>query len=77
VVTLGGAAASGVAFALFGVTPAGMVALATLCFAAFGPSIVGTSSVPPGEIDPRAVRRYREQNPGTTITEAASTVAGR
>jgi hypothetical protein len=74
VVTPGGLLASSVACALFGAAPGGMVALATLCFAAFGPSIIGSSSVPSGEIDPREVRRFRQDRPGPTISEAAAAV---
>ncbi|MBF4607721.1 hypothetical protein [Curtobacterium sp. VKM Ac-1393] len=74
-VTSGGVTASLVAFALFGAAPAGIVVLATLCFAAFGPSIVGSAAVPSGKIDPREVRRYRQDHPGTTISEAAAAVA--
>lgn len=77
-VTFGGVATSFVAAALFGIGPAGMVALATLWFAASGPSIVGASpaasSAALAEVEPRAVRRYREEHPGATIREAMSAV---
>lgn len=79
IVTLVGVAATPIACALFGVLPAGTVALATLWFAASGPSIVGATKPArdAGELDPREVRRYREDHPGTTISEAAAAVARR
>ena len=73
--TLGGLAAAILAYALFGPLAAGIVALATVCSASFGPDIVGSTTVlAAGPIDPRAVRRYREEHSGTTISEAASVV---
>lgn len=75
---MGGVAAMLVAFPLFGPVFAGMIALATLCFVAFGRNVMGSSSLPRGStIDVEAVRRYREQRPETTITEAAAIVARR
>lgn len=67
------------AWALFGLVPAGMVSLATLWFAASGPSIIGSSEVSPdvGNADSREVRRYREDHPGTTISEAVAAVGRR
>jgi len=78
-VSLGGVVAAFAAFALFGALPAGMLSLATLWFAASGPGAVGTSA-PASDataIDPRAVRRYREDHPGATISEAVAAVARR
>lgn len=79
IVTLVGVAAAPITFTLFGVLPAGMVTLATLWFAASGPSIIGTTNLADdaGGLDPREVRRYREDHPGTTISEAAAAVARR
>lgn len=74
--TLGGLAAAILAFALFGPVYAGIVALATLCFAAFGTSVIGNTTILVTKpVDPEVVRRYREEHPGATISEAASVVA--
>jgi hypothetical protein len=75
-ITLGGLAAAVLAYPLFGPMYAGILALATLCFATFGSPIVGSTAIPAtGLIDPEVVRRYREAHPGTTISEAAAVVA--
>jgi hypothetical protein len=75
-ITLGGLAAAILAYSLFGPMYAGILALATLCFTAFGSPILGsTTTLATGPIDPEAVRRYRESHPGTTISEAAAVVA--
>lgn len=75
-ITLGGLAAAILAYSLFGPMYAGILALATLCFAAFGSPVVGsTTTLATGPIDPESVRRYREAHPGTTISEAAAVVA--
>lgn len=75
-ITLGGLAAAILAYALFGPIYAGILALATLCFAAFGRSIIGSTTILATKpIDAEAVRRYREEHPGATISEAASVVA--
>lgn len=78
-VTFGGVTASLTAFALFGAAEAGMVALATLWLAASGPSVVGMATIAGdlGCVDPHEVRRYREDHPGTTISEAVAVVARR
>lgn len=77
-ITFAGLAAAVLAFALFGPIEAGIVAIATLCHAAFGTSIVGTSLIPPGtDVDPRDVRRFRREHPEATIREAAAAVARR
>jgi hypothetical protein len=77
--TVGGVAASVGAVALFGVVPAGMLSLATLWFAASGPSIIGrpdiTSHV--NDVDPRVVLRYRADHPGTTISDAVTAIGRR
>jgi hypothetical protein len=77
--TVGGVAASVGAAALFGVVPAGMLSLATLWFAASGPSVIGrpdiTSDV--DDVHPRAVRRYRADHPGTTISDAVTAIGRR
>lgn len=76
-VTIGGAAAAIGACALFGISAGGMVAIAAMCVAASGPSIIGTTPVGTSTVCAREVRRYRETHPGTTITEAAAAVARR
>jgi hypothetical protein len=77
--TCGGVAASVGAAALFGVVPAGMLSLATLWFAASGPSVIGRSTVTSDaeDVDPREVRRYRTHHPGTTISEAVAAISRR
>ncbi len=67
------------AFALFGTAPAGMVAFGTLWFAAASPGADDSIAVDlrGARVDPRDVRRYREDHPGTTIIEAASAIARR
>lgn len=66
------------ALPLFGSVFAGLVLLATLCVASAAPSVVGATRLSPtSAIDPRAVRRLREQHPGMTITEAAAIITGR
>jgi hypothetical protein len=76
-IILGGLATSIAASALYGVTLAGMVALATLWFASSRPSMVGTlpEAASLDGVDPRAVRRYRKEHPSATIGEAAVAVA--
>jgi hypothetical protein len=75
-ITLGGLAAAILAYSLFGPMYAGILALATLCFAAFGSPIVGSATTrATGPIDPESVRRYREAHPGATISEAAAAAA--
>lgn len=77
-ITLAGLAAAVLALALFGPIQAGIVAIATLCHAAFGRTIVGTTPIRPGTgEDPHEVRRYRVEHPGTTISEAVAAVARR
>lgn len=78
-VTVAGVLAALGAFAMFGVATAGMLALATLWFAASGPSTLGAVSVDLRgvDLDAREVRRYREDHPGATIIEGTSAVARR
>lgn len=77
--TFGGVVASAGAAALFGVVPAGMLSLATLWFAASGPSIIGRSAVTSDakNVDPGEVRLYRADHPGTTISEAVAAIGRR
>ncbi|MFZ7088901.1 hypothetical protein [Curtobacterium sp. RRHDQ10] len=68
---LGGLASVVIAWVAIDAPIAGMVLLATLVFAASARPVVGNTPISAGTtIDPRAVRRYREQHPGATITEA-------
>lgn len=77
ILTFAGLAAIGLALALFGSLYACAVALATLCYATSGKSVIGDTSVPPGSnVDPSEVRRYRLEHPGATISEAAAAIAG-
>ncbi|WP_139199833.1 hypothetical protein [Curtobacterium sp. MCBA15_008] len=78
IVTICGLAAAIIAFGLFGPVFAGIIALATLCSAAFGTRIIGNASTGGvGDVDPAEVRRYREEHPGATITEGIASVARR
>jgi len=55
-----------------------MLLLGTLSFAAFMKPVIGNSAVPAAAtITAQEVRRYREQHPGSTISEAAAAVARR
>lgn len=57
---------------------AGMVLMATLFYAAFSKPIIGSTQVPVNaRITVDEVRHYREQHPGSTISEAAAAVARR
>jgi hypothetical protein len=78
IATLGGLAASALALELFGWTVAGVVLLATAC-AAFRSPVIGDTPVldPATSIDPAAVRRYREDHPGATISDAVAAVSRR
>lgn len=78
ILTLAGLATAGLALTLFGPLYACADAVATLCYAGSGKSIVGNASIPPGvTVDPQEVRRYRVEHPGVTISEAVAAVAGR
>jgi hypothetical protein len=69
-----GLAAAGLLLLLDEPLPAAAAALAGLWLADRTP-VIGDTSIPPevaAGVDVRAVRRYREQHPGATITEAVS-----
>lgn len=52
-----------------------LAALATITYAAFAPSIVGSTPIPPGSApDPAEVRSWRETHPDSTVSEAIDTV---
>jgi hypothetical protein len=76
---LGGLAASALAFGLFGPTIAGLVLLATLWCGAFGTPVIGDTPVlgRATSVDPGDVRRYREEHPGATISDAVAAVTHR
>lgn len=53
-------------------------ALATITYAAFAPSVFGSTRIPEGACpDPLEARRWREEHPGATISEAIAAVSER
>lgn len=55
-----------------------LAALATITYAAFAPSIVGSTPIPPGcAPDPAKVRSWRETHPDSTVSEAIDAVTKR
>jgi hypothetical protein len=69
--TIGAGLSLGLLYACLG-------ALATLAYAASLPSVIGTSHIPDGAApDPRAVREWREEHPGATISQAVAALAQR
>jgi hypothetical protein len=77
VVTLGGATAALIAYASSAPTIAVVLLLATLLVSAFSRPVIGDTPVtgPTSSVDPAAVRRYREERPGSTIREAVAAVS--
>ncbi|MFZ7088907.1 hypothetical protein [Curtobacterium sp. RRHDQ10] len=72
-IVIGGLAAAGLASVYIGLTAAGMILLATLCFVAFGRPIIGDTQIRPNEaVDPKEIRAYRQSHRGATITEAVA-----
>ncbi|MGP6175614.1 hypothetical protein [Corynebacterium sp. A21] len=47
-----------------------MFALLSLFIVTITPPVLGVISRTPGKLDPRVIKRYRKENPGTTIGEA-------
>ncbi|WP_439689203.1 hypothetical protein ACRQ4C_14805 [Curtobacterium sp. SP.BCp] len=77
-VVFGGTAATIGAWLALGLPYACLGALATLAYAASMPSVIGSMRVPEGAApDPRDVRRWREEHPGATISEAIAAVSER
>lgn len=77
-VVLGGTVATIGAWLALGLPYACLGALATITYAASTPSVIGSTRVPEGAApDPREVRRWREEHPGATISEAIAAVSGR
>ncbi len=69
--SLGGLGLAILAFFLLGPLTAGMILLATLYLAPGRTRIVGdTPILGPVDVDVRTVRRYREEHPGATISDA-------
>lgn len=55
-----------------------LAALATITYAAFAPSIVGSTPIHPGSApDPAQVRSWRETHPDSTMSEAIDAVTKR
>ncbi len=55
-----------------------LAALATITYAAFAPSIVGSTPIHPGSApDPAQVRSWRETHPDSTVSEAIDAVTKR
>lgn len=75
--TLGGLALALLAFLLEGPLTAPMVILATLYLAPGRTLIVGdTPILGPVDVDVKTVRRYREEHPGATISDAIANTRG-
>jgi hypothetical protein len=76
VLTLAGLTAAMIAYASAGPTIAGILLLATVCVGAFSRPVIGSTPVsePTSPVDPAAVRRYREEHPGSTISEAVAAI---
>ncbi|GAA1494370.1 hypothetical protein [Curtobacterium herbarum] len=74
-----GLATAGLLLALDEPLPAAVAALAALWLADRRP-VIGDTPVPPeaaAGVDVRAVRQYREEHPGATITEAVAATTRR
>jgi hypothetical protein len=77
--TLGGLTAAMIAYASSGPTIVVVLLLATSCVSAFSRPVIGNTPMarPAASVDPAAVRRYREEHPGATISDAVAAVAHR
>lgn len=77
VVTLGGATAALIAYTSSAPTIAVVLLLATLLVSALSRPVIGDAPVtePTSPVDPAAVRRYRDEHPGSTISEAVAAVS--
>lgn len=77
-VILGGLVATIGAWLALGLLSACLGALATIAYVTFAPSVIGTARVPGGAApDPHDVRKWREEHPGATISEAIAAVSER
>lgn len=75
--SLGGLGLAIMAFYLMGPLTAGMIILATLYLAPGRTRIVGdTPILGPIDADVKTVRRYREEHPGATISDAIANTRG-
>jgi hypothetical protein len=79
VVTLGGATAALIAYASSAPTIAVVLLIATFCVSASSRPVIGNTPVtePVPSVDPAAVRRWREEHPGATISDAVAAVTRR
>lgn len=77
VVTLGGVTAALIAYTSSAPTIAVVLLLATLLVSALSRPVIGNTPVtePTSPVDPAAVRRYRQEHPGSTISEAVAAVS--
>lgn len=77
VVTLGGVTAALIAYTSSAPTIAVVLLLATLLVSALSRPVIGNTPVtePMPSVDPAAVRRWREEHPGSTISEAVAAVS--
>jgi len=77
-IILGGVVSTACAWIALDLLYACLAALATITYAAFAPSIVGSTPISPGSTpDPAQVRRWRETHPGSTVSEAIDAVDDR
>ncbi len=77
-IVCGGLAATAGAWYALDLVYACVAALGTLTYAAFASPVIGSTAVPPGSTpDPTEVRRWREQHPGSTVSEAIAAVSAR
>ena len=76
VLTLAGLTAAMIAYASAEPTIAGILLLATVCVGASSMPVIGNTPVkePTSHVDPAAVRRYREEHPGSTISDAVAAI---
>lgn len=79
VLTLGGLTAATIAYASSWPTIAVVLLLATSCVGAFSRPVIGSTpvAVPTRSVDPAVIRHYRQEHPGSTISEALAAVTQR
>jgi len=79
VLTLGSLAAAVIAYASSWPTIAVVLLLATCCVSAFSRPVIGDTPVAGSarSVDPAAVRRYRQEHPGSTISDAVAAITRR
>lgn len=70
-IIIAGVVASVVAWVTLDLVYACLVSLATISYAAYAPSVIGNTSIPSGATpDAALVRRWREEHPDATISDA-------